>query len=139
VKETENPTTKDKNWCNFTSVDGFRIWSCGYALQTLTLYNAVNNGRKKPQFVSEIKEWNKTIKKYETNKLLIRKDMFRMQLSKKLNRLCKCVKRGTGSKLYSKDFSMSGKTETTPGKLWNNGGKQTLYIIIRRVFSSRKS
>ena len=35
-------------------------------LQTLTLYNAVaNNGEMvKPQFVSEIKEWNKTIKKY---------------------------------------------------------------------------
>jgi cell division protein FtsI (penicillin-binding protein 3) len=36
-------------------------------MQTLAFYNAVaNNGEMvKPQFVSEIKEWNKTIKKYE--------------------------------------------------------------------------
>ncbi len=36
-------------------------------LQTLTFYNAVaNNGEMvKPQFVSEIKEWNKTIKKFD--------------------------------------------------------------------------
>ena len=37
-------------------------------LQTLTLYNAVaNNGKMiKPIFVKEIKEWNKSIKKFET-------------------------------------------------------------------------
>jgi cell division protein FtsI (penicillin-binding protein 3) len=35
-------------------------------MQTLAFYNAVaNNGvMVKPQFVSEIKEWNKTIKKW---------------------------------------------------------------------------
>jgi cell division protein FtsI (penicillin-binding protein 3) len=33
-------------------------------MQTLAFYNAVaNNGVVKPQFVSEIKEWNKTIVK----------------------------------------------------------------------------
>jgi cell division protein FtsI (penicillin-binding protein 3) len=35
-------------------------------MQTLVFYNAVAQGEMvKPQFVSEIKEWNKTIKKYE--------------------------------------------------------------------------
>jgi cell division protein FtsI (penicillin-binding protein 3) len=45
-------------------------------MQTLAFYNAVaNNGvMVKPQFVSEIKEWNKTIVKME--KEVINPDMF---------------------------------------------------------------
>jgi cell division protein FtsI (penicillin-binding protein 3) len=82
-------------------------------LQTLTLYNAVaNNGEMvKPQFVSEIKEWNKTIKKYD--KKVINKSICDQETINKLKAVLKnVVKRGTGSKLYSKDFSMAGKTGT---------------------------
>lgn len=82
-------------------------------LQTLTLYNAVaNNGEMvKPQFVSEIKEWNKTIKKYD--KQVINKSICDQETISKLKAILKNVlKRGTGSKLYSKDFSMAGKTGT---------------------------
>lgn len=82
-------------------------------LQTLTLYNAVaNNGEMvKPQFVSEIKEWNKTIKKYD--KQVINKSICDQETINKLKAILKnVVKRGTGSKLYSKDFSMAGKTGT---------------------------
>lgn len=82
-------------------------------LQTLTLYNAVaNNGEMvKPQFVSEIKEWNKTIKKYD--KQVINKSICDQETINKLKAVLKnVVKRGTGSKLYSKDFSMAGKTGT---------------------------
>lgn len=82
-------------------------------LQTLTLYNAVaNNGEMvKPQFVSEIKEWNKTIKKYD--KQVINKSICDQETISKLKAILKnVVKRGTGSKLYSKDFSMAGKTGT---------------------------
>lgn len=82
-------------------------------LQTLTLYNAVaNNGEMvKPQFVSEIKEWNKTIKKYD--KQVINKSICDQETISKLKAVLKnVVKRGTGSKLYSKDFSMAGKTGT---------------------------
>jgi len=61
------PQPSDKNWSNLS----LPWMAFGYGvsitpLQTLTFYNAVaNNGvMVKPQFVSEIKEWNRTIKKY---------------------------------------------------------------------------
>ena len=82
-------------------------------LQTLTLYNAVaNNGvMVKPIFVSEIKEWNKTIKKYNTQ-VINPKICSKEALNKVQAVLENVVKKGTGSKLYSKDFSMAGKTGT---------------------------
>jgi cell division protein FtsI (penicillin-binding protein 3) len=82
-------------------------------LQTLTLYNAVaNNGvMVKPIFVSEIKEWNKTIKKYNTE-VINPKICTQETLNKVKAILENVVKKGTGSKLYSKDFSMAGKTGT---------------------------
>jgi cell division protein FtsI (penicillin-binding protein 3) len=82
-------------------------------LQTLTLYNAVaNNGvMVKPIFVSEIKEWNKTIKKYNTE--IINPKICSDETLRKVHKVLEnVVKRGTGSKLYSKDFSMAGKTGT---------------------------
>ena len=82
-------------------------------LQTLTLYNAVANDgvMVKPIFVSEIKEWNKTIKKYNTE-VINPKICSQETLDKVQAVLENVVKRGTGSKLYSKDFSMAGKTGT---------------------------
>lgn len=82
-------------------------------LQTLTLYNAVaNNGEMvKPMFVQEVKEWNKTIKKFD--KQVINPKICSDGTLKKVNAVLKnVVKKGTGSKLYSKDFSMAGKTGT---------------------------
>ncbi|HCQ13529.1 penicillin-binding protein [Flavobacterium sp.] len=98
-------------------------------LQTLTLYNAVaNNGEMvKPQFVSEIKEWNKTIKKYE--KQVINPKICSDGTIKKLKALLtNVVKRGTGAKLYSKDFSMAGKTGTAEANYGKNGGNDHHYI-----------
>lgn len=98
-------------------------------LQTLTLYNAVaNNGEMvKPQFVSEIKEWNKTIKKYE--KQVINPKICSDETIKKLKSLLQnVVKRGTGAKLYSKDFSMAGKTGTAQANYGINGGNNKHYI-----------
>lgn len=82
-------------------------------LQTLTIYNAVaNNGKMiKPFFVKEIKEWNKTIKKYETE-VINEKICSNETLSKVKEVLKNVVKKGTGSKLYSPNFSMAGKTGT---------------------------
>ena len=82
-------------------------------LQTLTLYNAVaNNGvMVKPLFVREIKEWNNTIKKFDTE-VINPKIASDETLTKVRAILENVVKRGTGSKLYSKDFSMAGKTGT---------------------------
>ena len=98
-------------------------------LQTLTLYNAVaNNGEMvKPQFVSEIKEWNKTIKKYE--KQVINPKICSDETIKKLKSLLQnVVKRGTGAKLYSKDFSMAGKTGTAQANYAANGGNDIHYV-----------
>jgi cell division protein FtsI (penicillin-binding protein 3) len=82
-------------------------------LQTLTLYNAVANDgvMVKPLFVKEIKEWNKTIKKFDTE-VLYPKIASDETLIKVRSLLENVVKRGTGKKLYSKDFSMAGKTGT---------------------------
>ncbi len=98
-------------------------------LQTLTLYNAIaNNGKMvKPKFVSEIKEWNKVIKKYNTE--VINPKICSDQTIKKLKAILgNVVKRGTASKLYSKDFSMAGKTGTAAANYGSNGGADKYYI-----------
>lgn len=82
-------------------------------LQTLSLYNAVANDGKmvKPIFVSEIKEWSKTIKKYDPEVInpKICSDETLLKVRKVLENV---VKNGTGKGLYSPDFSMAGKTGT---------------------------
>ena len=82
-------------------------------LQTLSLYNAIaNDGRMiKPFFVKEIKEWNKSIQKFETE--VINEKICSDETLKKVRAiLSNVVKKGTGSKLYSPNFSMAGKTGT---------------------------
>jgi cell division protein FtsI (penicillin-binding protein 3) len=82
-------------------------------LQMLTLYNAVANDGEmvKPIFVKEIKEWNKTIKKFD--KEIINPRICSPETLAKVRAILEnTVKNGTGKKLYSKDFSMAGKTGT---------------------------
>ena len=108
------PQPSDKKW----SAISLPWMAFGYGvsmtpLQTLTLYNAVaNNGEMvKPQFVREIKEWNKTIKKFD--KQVINPKICSDEALAKIKAVLEnVVKKGTGSKLYSKDFSMAGKTGT---------------------------
>lgn len=98
-------------------------------LQTLTLYNAIaNNGEMvKPQFVSEIKEWNKTIKKFD--KQVINPKICSDETIKKLKAILKnVVKIGTAKSIYSSDFSMAGKTGTAQGNYAVNGGADKHYI-----------
>lgn len=124
------PHPSDKSW----SAISLPWMAFGYGvavtpLQTLTLYNAIaNNGEMvKPQFVSEIKEWNKTIKKYD--KQVINPKICSDETIKKLKAIMQnVVKRGTGSKLYSKDFSMAGKTGTAQANYAVNGGSEKHYI-----------
>lgn len=122
--------TTDKNWNpNILPWMAFGYSVAMTPLQTLTLYNAVaNNGEMvKPQFVSEIKEWNKVIKKY--NKEVINPKICSDETTKKLKAvLANVVKKGTGSKLYSKDFSMAGKTGTAQANYGKNGGSEKHYI-----------
>jgi cell division protein FtsI (penicillin-binding protein 3) len=123
------PQPSDKNWSNIS----LPWMAFGYGvsitpLQTLTFYNAVaNNGvMVKPQFVSEIKEWNRTIKKYDTevmNPRICSKETI-LKLHAVLENV---VKKGTGSKLYSKDFSMAGKTGTAAVNYSKNGGSEKYY------------
>jgi cell division protein FtsI (penicillin-binding protein 3) len=97
-------------------------------MQTLTYYNSVANDgvMVKPQFVSEIKEWNKTIKKFDVE--VLNPKVCSPETNKKLKEvLLNVVKRGTGSKLYSKDFSMAGKTGTAQVNYGGKEGKSALY------------
>lgn len=98
-------------------------------LQTLTLYNAIaNNGEMvKPQFVSEIKDHDKTIKKFD--KIIINPKICSEETIKKVKSLLKnVVKNGTAKSIYSKDFSMAGKTGTAQGNYGVNGGADKHYI-----------
>lgn len=91
-------------------------------LQTLTFYNAIaNNGEMvKPLFVQEIKEWDRTIKRFD--KEVINPKICSQETVKKVRAVLEnVVKKGTGSKLYSKDFSMAGKTGTA--QMNYGGGK----------------
>ncbi len=123
------PQPSDKNWSNIS----LPWMAFGYGvsitpLQTLTFYNAVaNNGvMVKPQFVSEIKEWNRTIKKYDTE--VINPKICSKETILKLHAVLEnVVKKGTGSKLYSKDFSMAGKTGTAQVNYSKNGGSDKYY------------
>lgn len=124
------PQPNDKYW----SAISLPWMAFGYGvsvtpLQTLALYNAVaNNGEMvKPQFVSEIKEWNKIIKKYD--KQIINPKICSDETIQKLKAVLQnVVKKGTGAKLYSKDFSMAGKTGTAQANYGKNGGNDKHYI-----------
>lgn len=98
-------------------------------LQTLAFYNAVANDgvMVKPQFVSEIREWNKVIKKYDTE--VINPKICSKETVDKLQAVMEnVVKRGTGKSLYSKEFSMAGKTGTAQANYGKNGGQGMHYI-----------
>ncbi|CAN1501224.1 FtsI Cell division protein FtsI/penicillin-binding protein 2 [Flavobacteriaceae bacterium] len=123
------PQPSDKNWSNIT----LPWMAFGYGvsvtpLQTLTYYNAVaNNGvMVKPQLVTEIKAWNKTIKKFNTEVMNPRICSPETILKLKAV-LANVVKKGTASKLYSKDFSMAGKTGTAQVNYASNGGLDKHY------------
>jgi cell division protein FtsI (penicillin-binding protein 3) len=108
------PDTKHKLW----SKNALPSISYGYnlsltPLQTLTFYNAIaNNGEMvKPLFVKAIKLKDKELKHFE--KEVIDKQICSKETVAKIQEMLKnVVERGTGQKLYSKNFSMAGKTGT---------------------------
>lgn len=108
------PQPTDKSW----SAISLPWMGYGYGLnitplQTLTYYNAIaNNGEMvKPLFVKEIRNWNKTIVKYDKEIIhpKVCSDETLAQLKDLLKRV---VEHGTGKGLYSPNFSMAGKTGT---------------------------
>ncbi|KQW98515.1 penicillin-binding protein [Flavobacterium sp. Root420] len=122
------PHPGDKNWSGVS----LPWMAFGYGvsvtpMQTLAFYNSVaNNGvMVKPQFVSEIKEWNKTIKKFDVE--VINPKVCSEETIKKLKAvMLNVVKKGTASKLYSKEFSMAGKTGTAMVN-YGKAGREGLY------------
>ncbi len=123
------PQPKDKRWSNMS----LPWMAFGYGvsitpLQTLTFYNAVANDgiMVKPQFVSEIKEWNKTIKKFDTE-VMNPKVCSQETILKLKAVMANVVKKGTAKALYSKDFSMAGKTGTAAVNYSKNGGNDKYY------------
>lgn len=84
-------------------------------LQTLTFYNAIANDgiMVKPRMIKEVKEWNKTIQKFE--KEVINPAVCSRETAKRVQQMLKNVvekKHGTGHRMYSPNFSMAGKTGT---------------------------
>nr|WP_315165099.1 penicillin-binding protein [uncultured Flavobacterium sp.] len=123
------PQPSDPHWSNIS----LPWMAFGYGvsvtpLQTLTFYNSVaNNGvMVKPQLVSEIKKWNTTIKKFETQ-VINPKVCSQATILKLKAVLANVVKKGTGAKLYSKDFPMAGKTGTAQVNYSKNGGSEKYY------------
>jgi cell division protein FtsI (penicillin-binding protein 3) len=85
-------------------------------LQTLAFYNAIANDGEmvKPRLLKEVKEWDKTIEKFD--KKVLNPAICSPSTVKKVQQILKDVvekKNGTGHGMYSKNFSMAGKTGTT--------------------------
>ncbi|GHC56539.1 penicillin-binding protein [Ulvibacter litoralis] len=101
-------------------------------LQTLTFYNAIANDgvMVKPQFVREIRAWNRKIDVFETE--VTNKRIASEKSIKEMQEILKnVVKRGTGRSLYSENFSMAGKTGTAQTEYWMKDWKNN-----RRYVSS---
>lgn len=85
-------------------------------LQTLAFYNAIANDGEmvKPRLLKEVKEWNKTIEKFD--KKVLNPAICSQSTIKKVQQILKNVvekSHGTGHRMYSDNFSMAGKTGTT--------------------------
>lgn len=84
-------------------------------LQTLTFYNAIANDGEmvKPRLIKEVKEWDKTIIKFDRE--VINPSICSKSTVAKAQQMLRNViekEHGTGHGLYSENFSMAGKTGT---------------------------
>jgi cell division protein FtsI (penicillin-binding protein 3) len=118
------PQPEDKDWSGLSLPwMGFGYGLKLTPLQTLAFYNGIaNNGELvRPLFVQEIKAWDKTIKKFD--KEVINPKLCSQETINKVKAVMEnVVKKGTGKKLYSPNFSMAGKTGTAQN---NYGGGKT--------------
>lgn len=125
------PEPGDKKW----SRNALPSMAYGYnlkltPLQTLAFYNAIaNNGELiKPRFLRAVKEFDKEIEVFE-KEVIVEKICSDETLNKIREILKNIVTRGTGEKLYSKNFSMAGKTGTARKEYWMKGwAKNKRYI-----------
>ncbi|WP_120199584.1 penicillin-binding protein [Ichthyenterobacterium magnum] len=125
------PEPGDKKW----SKNALPSMAYGYnlsltPLQTLTFYNAIANGGEmvKPRFIKAVKEFDKNIETFD-------KEVINQKIcsNKTLNEIQEILKnvvvRGTGKKLYSKNFSMAGKTGTAQTEYWMKDWKENKRYI----------
>jgi cell division protein FtsI (penicillin-binding protein 3) len=126
------PTPGDKTWSGLS----LPWMAYGYGsiqitpLQTLTFYNAIANGGEmvKPRFIKEVKEWDKTIERFD--KKVIDPQICSPETVAKVTDLLKnVVERGTGKSLYEPNFSMAGKTGTAQTEYWKEGWAQNRQYI----------
>ncbi|MHC5201893.1 penicillin-binding protein [Myroides sp. LJL119] len=97
-------------------------------MHTLTLYNAIaNNGvMVKPMFVSQVKEFDQTVVKFETE--VLNPQIAKLDVIKQVQAiLVNSVERGTGRKVSSKNFTMAGKTGTAQVNYGSGKGKDMYY------------
>ena len=82
-------------------------------LQTLTFYNAIANDGEmvKPRFIKAVKEFDREIEVFD-KQVLNQKICSNKTLGEIRDILKNIVIRGTGSRMYSENFSMAGKTGT---------------------------
>lgn len=126
------PTPGDKTWSGLS----LPWMAYGYGsiqitpLQTLTFYNAIANGGEmvKPRFIKEVKEWDKTIEKFE-KKVIDPQICSPETVAKVTDMLKHVVERGTGKSLYEPNFSMAGKTGTAQTEYWKEGWAQNPQYI----------
>lgn len=114
------PEPGDKLW----SKNALPSMAYGYnlrmtPLQVLAFYNAIANDGElvKPRFIKSVKEFDKYIKVFE--KEVINPKICSDNTLNVIREILKnTVERGTGSKLYSENFSMAGKTGTAQTEYW---------------------
>ncbi|MDR2222168.1 MAG: transpeptidase family protein [Flavobacteriaceae bacterium] len=97
-------------------------------MHTLMLYNAVANDGEmvKPYFVSEVREFNTVVKTFD--KEVVNPQIAKPEVIKQLQHILEnTVKKGTGKKLYSPNFSMAGKTGTAQVNYAGGKGKDMYY------------
>ncbi|MFD0976454.1 penicillin-binding protein [Salinimicrobium gaetbulicola] len=115
------PTPGDKTWSGLS----LPWMAYGYGsiqltpLQTLTFYNAIANGGEmvKPRFIKEVKEWDRTIEKFD-KKVIDPAICSKETIAKVTEMMKNVVERGTGESLYEPHFSMAGKTGTAQTEYW---------------------
>ena len=90
-------------------------------LQTLTFYNAIANDGEmlKPRFLKQVRALDREIESFD--KVVRIKKIASDETIKKAQKLLEnVVERGTGKEMYSKYFSMAGKTGTVRTDYGNN-------------------
>ncbi|WP_194850993.1 penicillin-binding protein [Nonlabens antarcticus] len=118
------PHPDDPNWSGLSLPwMGFGYGVQMTPLQVLTFYNAIaNNGvMVKPRLIKEVRSKNKLIEKYERQ--IINPSICSQETIDKVKVMMEnVVRRGTAQNLYSKNFSMAGKTGTCQTEYWKSAG-----------------